>query len=434
MRPLKQEIYIPVIVGVHLIIWAIDLYFYDGNFKEVHSDSLIFGELKSVSWANIPRIMGEIFASWVLTVFAFNFLMITRAHWVEKIFRGLDKMILIHKRAAIIIVFLLIAHIIVVPKDLIEFTAGKVYGILAFALIILGLIISAAPPLKKKIPYHKWLIAHKIFGIFFIFAILNHGIFVSSLIKELPITRVYVLVMSMIGIAAWFYRAFLYKFFNKESKYTIVAVKNMKNGITELSLKPDNENIQFEAGQFCFFRFLSFSEKEQHPFTISSHPSENNIRLSIKKLGDFTNEIFSKVITRDKVMVEGPYGYFKMKSINGNKQIWIAGGIGITPFLSIAKEKTNKQIKLFWCVNNKKEAAYYDELYEISKRIENFEFELWCFSEKGFLTIEDLGISDFKTYEYLICGPQSLKTSFNKQLTKKGIKYSSIHDESFAFR
>jgi predicted ferric reductase len=59
---------------------------------------------------------------------------------------------------------------------------------------------------------------------------------------------------------------------------------------------------------------------------------------------------------------------------------------------------------------------------------------LWCFAEKGFLTIEDLGISDFKSFDYLICGPQSLKTSINKQLAKKGIKQSAIHDEAFAFR
>jgi predicted ferric reductase len=332
----------PISLGINLIIWAIDLYFYDGNFKEVHSDSLMFGELKSVFRANTPRIIGEFFASCLVTLFAFNFLMITRAHWVEKIFGGLDKMIFIHKRTAIIAVFLVIAHIIVVPKDLTEFTIEKPFGIIAFILIMIGVTISAAPPLKKKIPYHKWIIAHKMGGILFIFTITHHVIFVNSLIKELPITRVYVLVMSMIGIAAWFYRTFLYKFFNKEFKYTIVGVQNMKNGITELSLKPDNKNLQFEAGQFCFFRFLSISEKEQHPFTISSHPSENNIRLSIKKLGDFTNEISRNLITLDKVMLEGPYGNFKLKSITGEKQIWIAGGIGITPFLSIAQEKTNK--------------------------------------------------------------------------------------------
>lgn len=101
-------------------------------------------------------------------------------------------------------------------------------------------------------------------------------------------------------------------------------------------------------------------------------------------------------------------GNFKLKSITGEKQIWIAGGIGITPFLSIAQEKTNKQIKLFWCVNDIQEAVYYDELLAISQRNKNFEIVVWCFYEKGFLTIEDMGISDFKSCDYLICGPQSL--------------------------
>ena len=106
-----------------LYFLAIDLYFYNGSFKEVSSDTLFFGELTNVSWKNSHRILGEVFSSWVVTVFAFNFLMATRAKWVENLFGGLDKMYLIHRRSGIIAVTLLIAHFLIVPRDLVEFNA-----------------------------------------------------------------------------------------------------------------------------------------------------------------------------------------------------------------------------------------------------------------------------------------------------------------------
>ena len=84
MKMLKQEIYFPIIIAIHFIFWAVDLYFYKGSFMEVSSDTLLFGELTNQSWQNTHRILGEVFSSWVVTVFAFNFLMATRAKWLQE--------------------------------------------------------------------------------------------------------------------------------------------------------------------------------------------------------------------------------------------------------------------------------------------------------------------------------------------------------------
>ena len=216
MKRLKQEIYFPIIVGIHFIFWIVDLSLYRGSFMEVSSDTLLFGTMTNESWANIHRILGEIFSSWVVTVFAFNFLMASRAKWVERLFGGLDKMYIIHRRSGVIAIFLLLAHFIVVPRDLTAFNAGKPLGFYAFILILIGVVLSAAPIFKRKIPYHKWINFHKLMGIFYVMGV-AHGLMVNSLIKELPITRIYVFGMAFIGIAAWFYRAFLFQVFNKKA-------------------------------------------------------------------------------------------------------------------------------------------------------------------------------------------------------------------------
>lgn len=189
VRAVKKEWYFPLIIGVHFIIWAIDLFFYKGSFREVSSDTLFFGEMTNESWLNFHRIFGEVLSSWVVTVFAANFLMATRAKWVEKTFGGLDKMYLIHRRAAIIAFTLIIAHFLFVPRDLTAFTPGKPLGFYALILIIIGVILSAAPPLKRKIPYNKWLNIHKLMGVFYLMAVV-HGmllsLFLSQLVKHLP--------------------------------------------------------------------------------------------------------------------------------------------------------------------------------------------------------------------------------------------------------
>lgn len=434
MRILKQEIYFPIIVGIHFLFWGIDLSNYQGSFMEISSDTLFFGELTNQSWSNMHRILGEVFSSWVVTVFAFNFLMATRARWVEKTFGGLDKMYLIHRRSGVIAVFLLLAHFIVVPRDLVEFNPGKPLGFYAFILIILGVIVSAAPYFKRKIPYHKWLNVHKFMGLFYVMAVL-HGLMVNSLIKELPITKVYVFGMAFIGVAAWFYRAFLYGLFNKTLKYSVAKVENLGSGITEITLDTEGKQLEFSAGQFAFIKFPNFSKKEQHPFTISSHPNDGFLRISIKGLGDYTNNLHEKIKVGDEVQIEGPFGLFTGNQFNRSQQLWIAGGIGITPYLSLLRDlDSSKQVKLFWCVKNEEEAVYKSEIESIIAENPNVEFMLWTSEDMGYINADKLGVLDFSGRDYLICGPQVLKTNMIGQLLKKGVKNNDIHDEEFAFR
>lgn len=433
MRILKQELYFPIIIAIHFLFWAIDLYFYNGPFMEVSSDTLLFGEMTNESWYNVHRILGEVFSSWVVTVFAFNFLMATRLKWVERIFGGLDKMYLIHRRSGVIAVILLLAHFIVVPRDLTEFNIGKPLGFYALILILIGVILSAAPVFKRKIPYHKWINIHKLMGLFYVMGVI-HGLTVNSLIKELPITRIYVFGMSFIGIAAWIYRAFLFNFFNKKLEYQIIDVKNLGHQVTEIIMKPVKEELKYLAGQFAFFNFPAISNREQHPFTISSHPCDNTLRITVKGLGDYTDDFSNKLKSGDIAWVEGAYGHFSSRYIKEADQIWIAGGIGITPFLSLARDLHPNSIHLFWCINTKEEAVYIDELNEFTKSNPNFKFTIWSSKEQGYLTADKLGIDNYKNKGYLVCGPKALKENIMKQLKEKGVHQENIYDEEFAFR
>jgi len=416
MRRIKQEQYFPIIIAGHLILWLIDLLLYKGNYE-----------------FSAQHIAGEVFSSWVVTVFAANFLMATRARWVENIFGGLDKMYMIHRRAGIIAVVLLILHFIVVPKYPV-FSIGKPLGFISLILILIGAVLSAAPIFKRKFKYNKWLNIHKLMGLFYILGI-AHAVNVPSLTSELPIVRTYVLIMSLIGIIAWFYKAFLYNLLNKKSNYTITAIKRFKDDTMEILLKPDKKKISYKAGQFAIVTFPSIN-REMHPFTISSHPSDENIRFTIKALGDYTADLQNSLKEGAKAKLQAPFGHFTMEKSKHKKQLWLAGGIGITPFLSLLKDtKKDNNITLVWSVKSADQAHYKNEIENTVSANSKLNFILWDTDSKSFFAIDKLyNTENIKNHSIYICGPEVMRESYIKQLLQKGVSLKDIHFEEFSFR
>jgi predicted ferric reductase len=104
------------------------------------------------------------------------------------------------------------------------------------------------------------------------------------------------------------------------------------------------------AGQFAF---LTFNRSEgPHPFTISSAWNEDGkLTFLIKGLGDYTDTLPATLKAGDLVKVEGPYGRFAFDD-NKSRQIWVAGGIGITPFIArmqaLAEQADAREIDLFY--------------------------------------------------------------------------------------
>ena len=81
-------------------------------------------------------------------------------------------------------------HFLFVPRDLTAFTPGKPMGFYALILILIGVLLSAAPVFKRKIKYNKWINFHKLLGLFYILGI-AHSLNVPSLTSQLPLVRSY---------------------------------------------------------------------------------------------------------------------------------------------------------------------------------------------------------------------------------------------------
>ena len=423
MRFLKSERYFPAIVGVHLILWAVDLSLYQGSFALVEGES------------PIQRVLGEVMSSWVVTVFGFNLLMATRARWVERVFGGLDKMYLIHRRSGVIAAVLLLLHFGTVPRHP-EFSIGKPLGFLAMALILLGIAFAASPWMKRKLPYHKWVGGHRLMGLFYLIGV-AHALLVPTLISRLPLVRLYVFGMALLGCGSWVYRAFIFRATKRPNGYTIRSVRRFGLRAVEIRMTADDVPLKYDAGQFAFFSFAEHSPRQAHPFTIASAPSENELRIVVKASGDFTSELVAKVEAGQRVAVEGPYGHLTQQHFAAEEQVWVAGGIGITPFLALAHALVVKgrKVKLLWSVRSKDEAYFDDELRALADDAPGFEYVLWESSEQGYLSVDGAGGAEaFRGKDIVICGPAALRDNLIAQLGDIGTKSDRIHTEEFAFR
>ena len=115
----------------------------------------------------------------------------------------------------------------------------------------------------------------------------------------------------------------------------------------------------------------------------------------------------------------------------------IAGGIGITPFLSMARslEDPTHNIDFYYSMKSLSNAYLLSEFLEIGERLPNFRVIAYPEDEVGFLTgdVIEQGTPDLKRREIMICGPPGMIDALRSQLYAKGVPRSHVHFEKFGF-
>lgn len=100
-------------------------------------------------------------------------------------------------------------------------------------------------------------------------------------------------------------------------------------------------------------------------FTITSAPGAETVRLAVTRLGDFTASVMT-LRPGARAQLEGPFGRFCLQPDPVHSQTWIAGGIGIAPFLSRARSLDGPlAADLYCCTPAAEHAHFLDELFEI---------------------------------------------------------------------
>ncbi|MDR2872040.1 MAG: ferric reductase-like transmembrane domain-containing protein [Xanthomonadaceae bacterium] len=386
-------------------------------------------------------------------------LLAVRPVWLEKTFGGLDKMYRVHKWAGILAISLGLLHYFIDlsgPHLLIQWferpargSGGATTFLSSFKGIakelgewsvwLLGATLLIT--LWQRVPYRPWRYLHKAMAVVYLLLAFHTLVLAPTSYWTQPVGWILAAciavgsVCAIISLTGNIGRT-------RRHRGVVTGMRTLSDGMFEITCKLQGA-WRHRAGQFAFLRTEKPTLEGQHPFTISSADQGNNeIRFSIKALGDYTRKLQHALQPGAKVEVEGPYGQFDFqRNTQQQPQIWIAGGIGVTPFLAWL-HRLNEQpelcpdVDLHYCVRNAEQAIYADELNRLSANLPRIRLHLHYSEKSGNPSSESLQIKpkhdQWPTVWF--CGPSTLSEKLRKELDDAGMPLNLFHQEAFQMR
>jgi predicted ferric reductase len=397
------------------------------------------------------RYIGEICGAEALLLFSSSLVLATFIRPIERAFSGLDRVVVWHRYSATAAVLLLVPHVALITSavDPYETTFGHGLGDLALLGLLLLVVWALAPSLRGArwpgpvrwlagIAYDRWLTAHRLTGLFVAVAVV-HGALVSPALHQSMLLRLVYLVVGATGVAAYAYRELLAKYVFPIYDYTVAEIGRPSEDTIEVALEPVHRPLAFVPGQFIVLAFGGAGGWYRHPFSVASAPSAPRLEVTIKALGDYTTTLQGQLEPGTPAKVVGPFGGFDYTR-GGNDQIWIAGGIGVTPFLSWIRAMDtsfDRTVDFYYSVAHESDALYLDEIEAAAARHPGFRPQVVNTEREGFLTAERTVNgrrgSGMDVWVYM-CGPPAMAKSLAKGFRQLGVPRSQIRWEHFDTR
>lgn len=278
----------------------------------------------------------------------------TRPVVLERPLGGMDRIFRLHKWAGILAaVFAALHWLIEMSDDLIKSVfgragrldelefgglyemlrdAGEEIGEFAVYLVLAMVVLS----LWKRFPYKFWRQLHRAMPVLYLLLAFHAAVLAPPGYWAQPVGLLLAAMLaagsvaSVIALTGRIGR-------DRRVQGVVTAVSSPAADVTEVVCRLGGEWRGHRAGQFAFVSFVGMDRFEgAHPFTIASADhGDRTLSFQIKALGDYTRQLASRVAVGQAVTVEGPYGRFVLERQDRKaRQIWIAGGIGVTPFLA----------------------------------------------------------------------------------------------------
>jgi ferredoxin-NADP reductase len=206
------------------------------------------------------------------------------------------------------------------------------------------------------------------------------------------------------------------------------------------------EKFTFTAGQYILLQLPELQQADPkgpvRTFTISSAPHEKTINITTRHTGSGFKTTLAEMSTNSAVEIMGPQGDFVYK-MSEKEAVFIAGGIGITPFFSIIKNFYNEQfhpLTLIYSNRTQASTAYHDFFLSLQKKEPGFKYiptfveasQQWH-GEKRLVNdsfIRDY-IAEINKKEVYLCGPPGMVDALKNLFKKLAIPEEQVYFESF---
>ncbi|MEY3407377.1 MAG: hypothetical protein RL038_438, partial [Actinomycetota bacterium] len=362
---------------------------------------------------------------------------------------GQDQLTLIHKKVGPYTLYLILAHVTFISVGYAELTNTNAWSefwrlvfeaekmLPAFIGLVMFFVVGVTSyrRARAKLKYETWWQIH-FFSYLAVVLSFFHQVDTGVMFTSNPALKLwwvsyYALTFSFIIYYRWIQPARVSKRIGLELKEIIHESPTTRSlvftgtNLVSLNAKP---------GQYLNFNFAGVSAPgTSHPFSLSQSPTENELRVTVKSLGDFTSRL-DQLEPGTKVKISGPYGIFTASAAVSPNIVLVAGGIGITPIRALLDElSAEKNITLIWRSHSADDLPLESEIDELSEKLDVQIHKLIGPRSQFPLTPSEL-ISlapNIRSADIFICGPQGLIELIQKSAKALGVKDERIHAETF---
>jgi predicted ferric reductase len=294
----------------------------------------------------------------------FQIVLSARLKWLDRIF-DLKNLFRFHRIIGIVIACLVIIHpiFIFIPEDRIfvpfQLRYWPEFVGLFLLFLIIATVISSRWRTRLKLAFHRWWSIHRWAAIVIVTAFYVHLFSVSSTFEQKMPQMFAFCAMGLCGLLLFWIRTRILRI--RRKSFLVSGIEPVgEDAVCLKIISKTNPIPAYLPGQFSFITVISPRiSKEEHPFTISSTPTRPAcLEFIVRTTGDWTAQL-KNLQPGDRVLLNGPFGRFSHLRLCEEKEIiMIAGGIGITPMLSMlrymADRNEQRKITLIWSNQTRK--------------------------------------------------------------------------------
>jgi ferredoxin-NADP reductase len=233
---------------------------------------------------------------------------------------------------------------------------------------------------------------------------------------------------------------------------TLLGRTEVAKGTMAFQFEKPNTFV-FKAGQYMDLTLsgcqpqLGPSEGMTHTFSIASSPLDEELVVTTRERNTVFKQAISTLPIGSRARIEGPMGSFTLHNNTARPAVFLAGGIGIAPFLSMlsyaTEEKLRHPIVLFYANRYLEDAAFIDALWKLERANPRFRFvptltraannNGWK-GQTGRISSEMLftHVGALRGSIYYIAGPPTMVAAARRTLSEVGVDEDDIRTEEFA--
>lgn len=224
----------------------------------------------------------------------------------------------------------------------------------------------------------------------------------------------------------------------KKYRSEVVSVDNPVDGIRTVTLRPLEKVYKYNPGQFLHLALDEFDPARPWPesrcFSMQSSPDQETIKITFAAKGKFTERMALELAPGKVICVKLPYGDLFTAGQDREKPVFIAGGTGITPFLSLFTSKVfsaYNEPKLYFGVRNPSHHLYAADLEKAKELNPSFSLKVLDEEKDGRLEIQAIFAENGPAAVYFISGPPAMIKNFKAALIGTGVPAGNIRTDDW---